>query len=358
MNKPLILVTGAAGNTGGAVVDALLAHDMPVRALVRRKDARSEALERKGAQIAIADVFDAQQIADAMRGVQRAYFVPPYAPNMTESAETFVEASKVARLEAIAVMSQWLASPDHPAMLTRMHFEVDRLFATIPGIAHITIAPGYFADNYLRLIDFAAQLGILPNLTGNSRNAPPSNEDIAKVTAATLVNPAAHAGKRYRPTGPELLSVPDMAATLSRVLGHRVRSVSMPYWLFLKAARLQGVQPFDLDSLSYYVKDHRDGAFEFGAPNDDVLRVTGQPAESFETTARRYAALPKAQRTLARRTRAWLDFLRTPLSPGYDLAAYERRQCFPRLEKPLFAMQNARWRTERSALSAVAAQAA
>jgi NAD(P)H dehydrogenase (quinone) len=52
MHKPLILVTGAAGKTGGAVVDALLARDMPVRAMVRRKDARSKALERKGAQIA------------------------------------------------------------------------------------------------------------------------------------------------------------------------------------------------------------------------------------------------------------------------------------------------------------------
>lgn len=355
MKKPLILVTGAAGNTGGAVVDALLAYDLPVRALVRHRDTRSEALERKGAQIAVADVFDPQQIADAMRGVQRAYFVPPYAPNMTNSAKAFIEASKIARLEAVAVMSQWLASPDHPAILTRMHFEVDRLFAAVPGIAHITIAPGYFADNYLRLIDFAAQLGVLPNLTGNSRNAPPSNEDIAKVTAATLVTPDAHAGQRYRPTGPELLSVPDMAAILSRVLGHRVRAVPMPYWLFLKAARLQGVQPFDLDSLSYYVKDHRDGAFELGAPNDDVLRVTGQPAESFETTARRYARLPKAQRTLVRRTRALLDFLRTPLSPGYNLAAYERREGFPRLEKPLFAMQNARWREEHNLPAAAGA---
>jgi hypothetical protein len=149
-----------------------------------------------------------------------------------------------------------------------------------------------------------------------------------------------------------------MAAILSGVLGHRVRSVPMPYWLFLKAARLQGVQPFDLDSLSYYVKDHRDGAFEFGAPNDDVLRVTGQPAESFETTVRRYAALPKAQRTLARQTRAWLDFLRTPFSPGYDLASYERNQGFPRLEKPLFAMENSRWRAERSELDTVIASAA
>ena len=59
------------------------------------------------------------------------------------------------------------------------------------------------------------------------------------------------------------------------------------------------------------------GAFEFCAPMDDVLKVTAQPAEDFEVTARRYATLPKAQRTLANGVRAWFDFMRTPLSPGY-----------------------------------------
>jgi len=57
---------------------------------------------------------------------------------------------------------------------------------------------------------------------------------------------------------------------------------------------------------------------------DDVLKVTGQSAEDFEVTARRYATLPKAQRTLANGVRAWFDFMRTPLSPGYNTARYER----------------------------------
>ncbi|CAL78374.1 conserved hypothetical protein; putative transcriptional regulator (NmrA-like) [Bradyrhizobium sp. ORS 278] len=347
MTKPLILITGASGKTGGAVADELLTQGFPVRALVRRLDARSEALAARGAQIVVGDLFDARQVADAMRGVQRAYFVPPFAANMIDSARIFADAAVAARLEAVAVMSQWLASLEHPSILTRMHAEADGLFAALPDIVHVTIAPGYFADNYLRLIDFASQLGLLPNLTGDSRNAPPATEDIARVAAAVLADPGRHAGRRYRPTGPALLSVPEMAPILSRVLGRRVRALPMPFWLFLKAARMQGVAEFDLDGMSYYVRDHRDGAFEFGAPNDDVLRVTGRPAESFETTARRYAALPKAQRSFGSQARAWLDFMLTPMRPGHDLAAYEHRMGFPRLEQPLFAMQNPSWRIAR-----------
>ncbi|MEI6487061.1 MAG: hypothetical protein WCO11_12475 [Sphingomonadales bacterium] len=261
---------------------------------------------------------------------------------MAKSARIFADLAAEQKLEAVAVLSQWIASPDHPALLTRLHAEVDAIFAERPE-AFISIAPGYFADNYLRLIDFAALLGILPNLTGTSRNAPPSNEDIARVAAATLIDPAAHIGRRWRPTGPALINVPDMAATLSSVLGHRVRAVPMPFWLFLKAARLQGVPAFDLDSLSYYVRDHMEGAFALGAPNDHVLRVTGQPAEPFAVTAARYARLPKAHRSPARVLKAWLDFLRTPFSPGIDLARYERQAGFPQLATARHAMDNRNW---------------
>ena len=349
MSKARILVTGATGNTGGAVVSELLEKGWPVRAIVRSRDHRAEALERKGAEIAVADLFDPEQLTHAMRGTQRAYFLPPYHPHMIQSAASFAVAAREAKLEVIVGMSQWLASPSHPAPLTRQHWLADELFKSLQGIAYVSVNPGYFADNYLRLIDFAAQLGIFPNLTGASRNAPPSNEDIARVAAACLTDPAKHAGKSYRPTGPKLIDASDIAASLSRVLQRKVRAVPMPLWLFLKAARLQGVGPFDLSSLAYYVKDHKQGAFEFGAPTNDVLEVTGQPAEDFEVTARRYAALPKAQRSFTRGLRAWANFMRTPLNPGYNLGRYERDMAFPMLEKPLFAMEDEHWKARRAA---------
>ncbi len=48
MTKPKILVTSAAGRTGSAAVLQLLGKEFPVRAFVRRRDARSEVLERAG----------------------------------------------------------------------------------------------------------------------------------------------------------------------------------------------------------------------------------------------------------------------------------------------------------------------
>ena len=243
MTRPTILVTGATGKTGGAVVAQLRQENWPVRAIVRARDARSERLDRLGVETVVVDLFDPDQLSDAMRGTRRAYYLPIYHPYMIQSAVAFAVAARDAKLESIVQMSQWLSSPAHPSLTTRQTWLVDHLFSMIPGAAHTIINPGMFADNYLRVIDFASLLGIYPVLAGKSRSAPVANEDIARVAVAALIDPDRHAGKNYRPTGPELLSAYDMAAIIQRVLGSRVRPIEMPMWMFLKVARMQGVEP-------------------------------------------------------------------------------------------------------------------
>ncbi len=346
MKHPKILVTGATGKTGGAVVAQLREKDWPVRAVVHTRDARSERLERLGAETVVADLFDPDQLREALRGTSRAYYCPPFHSYMIQSAAAFAVAAQEARLEAIVGLSQWLASPAHPSLLTRQTWLADRVFPMIPGVAHTVINPGYFADNYLRLIGFAAHLGLLPTLTGESRNAPPSNEDVARVAVTALTDPGKHTGKTYRPTGPALLSASDMARILSRVLDRRVRRMDMPLWMFLKAARIQGVSAFEMSSFRYYVEEHKRGAFEVGAPTSHVLEVTGRQPEDFETIARRYAALPEARRTFGSGSRALADFLRTPMSPGYDLDRFEREQSYPVPPAPRLAADDEHWQIE------------
>lgn len=130
------------------------------------------------------------------------------------------------------------------------------MFSTLPGIAHTTVNPGYFADDYLRLLDFAAVLGRFPVLTGDSKNAPPSNEDIARVAAAALMDPNRHGSRSYRPTGPTLLSAYDMVPVISEVLGRRVTAMPMPWALFCRAAKVQGVTADDLGNFKHYLVDH------------------------------------------------------------------------------------------------------
>ena len=358
MTHPKILVTGATGKTGAAVVVELLKAGYPVRALVRRDDGRAAALRARGVEIAVADIVDVERVTAAMRGVQRAYWLPPYDPEMLTGATVFAMAAREARLESIVSLSQWLASPTHPAFLTRQHWLADRLFATLPAIALTLINPGFFADTpYLVTIGMAAHLGMMPWLFGDSLSAPPSVDDIARVAATALMHPDRHAGRTYRPTGPALLSGGDMAATLSRVLGRSVRPVPTPLWMFLKVAHLDGQPAALLSCMEHYVEEHRRGAFAVGAPNDDVARVTGEPPESFEVVARRLAALPKNRRSPSRTLREFARFLAVPLARGLDTGRYLRGLQIVAPRTPQYTDESAVWHHEHG-IAATGGQAA
>lgn len=343
--KPRILVTGATGKTGSVVVAELLKAGYPVRALVHRTDRRSALLKAQGADVVTADMCDVERVVDALKDVQRAYYCPPFDPYMIQGATAFAVAAKEAGLEHIVGLTQWLASPSHPALMTRQLWLVDRLFSMVPGVAHTIVRPGFFADAYLATIGIAVHLGVFPWLYGDSRNAPPSNEDIARVAVAALIDPRRHAGKSYRPTGPKLLGADDMAMAIGRAVGRPVKAVPTPTWMFLKSARMSGY-PIDLMSgVRYYIDDHRRGAFEVDAPTTDVFDVTGRSPEDFETIARRYAALPANQRTLRNRVRQFALMI-APFHRGFDFERYDRELRRPFPSSPQFASESAVWRYE------------
>lgn len=156
--RPKILVTGATGKTGSAVVAQLLEKGYPVRAIVRSRDARSKRLDRLGVETVVADLFDPAQLLAAMRGTARAYYCPPFHPYAIQSAAAFAVAARESKLEAIVGLSQWLASPNHPSLHTRQLWLIEQMLSSLPGVAHVNLNPGYFADNYLRLLDFASLL--------------------------------------------------------------------------------------------------------------------------------------------------------------------------------------------------------
>jgi uncharacterized protein YbjT (DUF2867 family) len=345
-----ILVTGATGKTGAAVVSQLREQDRPVRAVVRALDERSARLERLGAEVVQADLLDYDAMRAVMRGTSGAYFCPPFHPQMMQSAVVFALAAREERLESIVALSQWLASPSHPSLATRHHWLADRLFEMLPDTALTIVNPGFFADvPYMALMRYAALLGIYPMpAQGKSRNAPPSTDDIARVAVAALTDPATHAGKTYRPTGPELLSLDDMVRILSAVLGRTVRHVRIPLWMFYKAARLDGYDTYTLASFRHYVHELDSGTFAFNAPTGDVLAVTGRQPESFGTIARRYAALPHMRPSPANTSRALVDFMSVPLRRGLNAEKFDLRLELPRASKPAYDLDSGRWKLEHA----------
>lgn len=344
MRKPRVLVTAAAGNTGFPTALQLLERGFPVRVLVRRRSERSRTLEAGGAELVIGDMMDQADITRALAGVQRAFFCPPWSPQMLLAGVTFAIAAHAARLESAVVLGQWLSSPDHPSFATRQTWLLDQLLPLMPNLAVTIVNPGWFADNYMQLLETIAQLGIMPLPLGQGLNAPPSNEDIARVVVGALTNPEAHAGKTYRPTGPLLLSPQEIAATFARVLGRPVRYVDIPDWMMLKALRAVGLPDFQQAQVRYYVQDYRGNAFGVSAPTEAVQEVGGRAPEDFERIVRRYVTQrPEARRNFANWVRAMASFARIPLTPALNFRRIENIQELPQPKKSLLALDSPSW---------------
>src|ERR1700757_1026411 len=353
MTNTRVLVTGATGKIGGAVAPQLLEKGVPTRALVHRDDGRSARLRVLGAEIVVADIFDIQQVAAAVDGVDRLYFNPPYHPHALDSAVAFAVAARQSRVDAVVALGQWLASPEHPSLMTRHAWLTDKLFELLPDTAHVALDPGYFADNYLSVVPLAAQLGVLPTPTGLGRNAPPSNEDIARGAVGPLLDPHRHDGRAYRPTGPAMLSGAEIAEAVGEALGRRVRRLDVPPWMFMRAVRVNakrlGADLFFESSLRHYLPEHALGSFEVGGPTTHVKDVAGVEPEDFLTIARRYTTGPDSRRTAGHLSRQLRDFALIGLVPMHRLDRLDQRQQHPQPAHPRYSGESAVWRAEHPA---------
>ena len=347
MTKPKILVTAAAGHTGSVAVHQLLENGFPVRAFVRRRDARATALEQAGAELFVGDMFDYRDLRESMVGVQRAYHCPPFALNLLHNTMLFAVAAEEAKLEVVALMSQWTPHASHPSVITREHWLSNQIYRWMPSVDVIHINPGIFAFIYLLGLPAVAHFGMLMAPFGDGRNAPPSNEDIARVASGVLADPANHIGKSYRPTGPELISSQDIAGILGHVLGRMVSYKDVPFKAFSKAAVAQGFSLADIAHLRYYAEDIKNGAFAVGGPTDHVLEVSGQAPEDFETIARRYINDPSLIHPALKvgsKVEAIGFLLKMLATKAPDLDAWERDRGYPLLRNPVLAQDSAEWR--------------
>jgi uncharacterized protein YbjT (DUF2867 family) len=358
MQIPTILVTAAAGKTGSATALQLLRKGLRVRALVRRLDHRSEQLKAAGAEIVVGSLEDIVDLRSALAGVQRAYFCPPLESGALRKAVLFAAAAKEAKLELVVALSQWLCDPAHPALHAAEKWLSRLVLDWLPGVDVVTINPGFFADNYMAALEPMAQFGLMAIPLGDGLNAPPSNEDIARVVVGALTDPRRHAGKAYRPTGPQLMSPDEIAATFGKVLGRRVKYQNAPIALFLKVAKSMGYSDYVISQLNFFLLDYQRNSFGVGAPTDAVREVSGSSPEDFESIVRRYVAdSPLVEQSLGAKLRAARRLVNALLTRAPRVEAIAARLELPRTAHAMLAAESAAWRSSHAAVTPTTAAA-
>ena len=280
MTTPKILVTGAGGKTASYVVEQLIEEGFPVRALVRRLDERSDRLTSLGAEVIVGDFLDIESLRSAMAGIKRAYFCYPPADRLLEATTNFAIVAKEVDLEALVNMSQFEVRDAHQSHLANQHWLGERVLEW-SGLNVTHIRPTFFAEMSLILnAKTIASEGKMYLPYGDGKHAPVSAEDIARVVVGVLTNPGPHTGEIYKVTGPEDLSIAEIAEIFNTALGKPVEYVDIPLEVWQKALADLGLSPFLIQHLGHMAVDHKNGFFA-GVTNV-VHKVGGRQPQSLE----------------------------------------------------------------------------
>ena len=141
-----ILVTGATGNTGRAIVDALVERGAPVRAMVRAEADRSRL--PAGVEVVVADFDETAAIAAALDGAERAYLVTPSSERAEEQQKRFADLAAKAGTRHLVVLSQLGSQEDSPVRFLRYHAAVEQHVRDL-GIGYTFLRPNLYFQGIL-----------------------------------------------------------------------------------------------------------------------------------------------------------------------------------------------------------------
>jgi len=274
-----IAVTGAAGGVGGRVAQRLVAAGIAQRLLVR--DA-SRAPQLAGAEVAHADYADAAAMRAALAGIDTVFLVSGReAEDRLDHHLTAVDAAVTAGVTRIVYLSFLGASPAATFTLARQHWATERHIGTTP-VRWTFLRDSLYAD----LLPFMVGADrVLRGPAGDGTVSAVTRDDVADVVVAVLLGDG-HDGMTYDVTGPQALTLAEIAGELSAVAGqpvhYRDETIEQAY-----ASRAQyGAPQWEVTGwVSSYAAI---GAGEMAAVSDTVPRLAGHEATSFAEFLRRY----------------------------------------------------------------------
>ncbi|MCM2387180.1 NmrA family NAD(P)-binding protein [Streptomyces sp. CWNU-1] len=224
----MIVIMGASGTTGGALLRSLAASGVPSRALTRDPDRlRAHLGDTAGDLVEVmpADAADTASLRAAFKGARQLFLAMANSPTQVELETRVVDTAADSGIEHIVKISDPVAAADSPVALSRGHHAVEEHLRA-SGLTHTVLRPYAFMQNLLLLAPAVATQGII---LGAMRDAPCNwidCRDIADVAAAALTR-ADLAGGTYVLTGSEAVGYGGLAEILTRLLGRPVRYLDL-----------------------------------------------------------------------------------------------------------------------------------
>lgn len=299
MSQSPILVTGATGRVGSAVVRNLQTDERPIRAMSRTPE-NTGWLTDLGVDVVRGDFLDPSSLDAVLEDIERAFLVSPNVREMPEMQANFVAAAEEAGVSHVVKLSAAGADPDSSWAIARWHGQIERRIRA-SDLEYTAIRPVHYIQN---LLDDAATIRSAGYF---SRATPPDapvnavdTRDVGRVAATALLE-SGHEGETYKPAGPEPVTFAEIARTIASITGRDVE--------FRELSPETARQSYLEDGVPEWLADAMVGlevAFGKGIADvntDHVTRVTGEPPNDIATFVRDHvdAFVPDAEESATHR---------------------------------------------------------
>lgn len=267
----MILITGASGNVGKAVLNEVARSGAKHKAMYR--SANEAAKPSAGTQTVLADFAKKETLAPALRDADAVYLVCSPIPDLVQLETNTIEACLAAGVKHI-VLNSALGAGDYSKSFPSWHRKVEDILKST-GISFTILRPNSFHQNVVTY--FAPSIraqGVFYSSMRDARVSYLDVRDIAVVAAKALAG-GEHSGKTYELNGPEALTYAELAEKISKHAGRTVQYVDIPAEAQRKAMLDQGMPVWQVDALLDLQEYYTSG--QGGIVDPSLPKLLGRP---------------------------------------------------------------------------------
>lgn len=270
--EPTVAVTGATGAVGGMVARSLAERGIAQRLLVRDP---TRAPSLPGAMTYRCAYDDRAAAQKALAGVDTLFMVSgSESADRVDQHRTFVEASAAAGVQRVVYTSFLGAAPNSIFTLGRDHHATEQSIRD-SGMQWTFLRDSLYMDSVVSWFDGE---GVVAGPADGGRCSFVARADVARVAATVLADPAPHVERTYELTGPDALTLADVAAAINVATSRHVRFVDQTLEEAYASRAGYGAPDWQLDAwVSTYVAI---AAGALATVTNDIEAVTGTPPTS------------------------------------------------------------------------------
>lgn len=274
--KETILITGATGTVGQETVLALMGADnITVRAGVHSIIKGDKFKEAANTEVVQMDFKDPNSLQAALTGVERLFLITPFVEDQVAMAKMLVDYAVKTGVKHIVRLSASGADAKPGIQLGRWHREIEE-YVENSGIPFTILRPASFMQNFVNYsAESICNVDKIYLPLGSGKVAYIDVRDIAAVAKVVLTE-SGHENKIYELTGPEAITVNDVAHALTQATNRLIAYVDVPEETAAAAMKQQQAPDWMINAM---MELHSICKAGYAAQvTNTVAEITGRPA--------------------------------------------------------------------------------